>query len=479
MHHKKRIYIMKKTLITFVALTLAFGAAAQKLCNSQSSDSLYKRPLKDVLVEVQQRFDVRVKYNDNMVDGKTLTYADWRLRPYSVEKSLTNILAPFDLKWEYERDGAYRIKAYDYPFRQPDEGKEFLDYLATLYHDKASWEARRDSLRRCMIAALDLSPMPKSPNSAPILTKPRKYDGYTVENFAIEVLPGVYATGSIYKPLKNKGLSPIVLNPNGHFSDGRYRSDHQLRCAAQARMGAIAVSYDLFAWGESLLQFEIKDHRSSMAHTMQTLNATRILDYLCTLKNADTTRVAITGGSGGGSQTMLMAAIDKRITVSIPTVMLSAHFAGGCPCESGKPIHLCGGGTNNVEIAAMLAPNPQLVISNSKDWTSNVPTVEYPFLQRTYGFYDKKELVENKHFPDEGHDYGLSKREISYMFLAKHLGLNLSMVTDKNGKIDESKCVVESRVDMLVFGADGERLPKHAIKGIDKLYEVFEAATKQ
>jgi dienelactone hydrolase len=326
--------------------------------------------------------------------------------------------------------------------------------------------------------------MPKSPNSAPIFANSRltlaydKQDGYAVENFALEVLPGVYAAGSIYKPRKSDGLSPIVLNPNGHFGDGRYRADQQLRCATQARMGAIAVSYDLFAWGESQLQFESSDHRSAMAHTMQTLNTIRILDYLFTLKNADTTRVAITGGSGGGSQTMLIAAIDERIKVSIPAVMLAAHFDGGCPCESGKPIHLCGSGTNNAEIAAMFAPRPQLVISDGKDWTSEVPTVEFPFLQRTYEFYGKKELVENEHFPDEGHDYGFSKRAASYIFLAKHLGLNLSAVTDENGKIDESTCIVERSSEMFVFGKDGEKLPQNAIKGMDKLREAFDAAKK-
>jgi hypothetical protein len=470
---------MKKALVTLIAFTAIFSAQAHSHRSCQRSDSLYKRPLVEVLKEVQQKFpSVRIKYDVRMVGDKTLTYADWRIRPYSVEKTLTNILAPFDMKWVLEKEGVYKVKDFEYPRRQPYEGKEFLDYLATLYHDKASWEARRDSLRTCMVAALDLSPMPKSPNTPPILKKTRKYDGYKVENFAVEVLPGVYTTGSIYKPIVVNGLSPIILNPNGHFGDGRYRADQQLRCAAQARMGAIAVSYDLFAWGESLLQFEGKDHRSSMAHTMQTLSAIRILDFLCALRGADKTRVAITGGSGGGSQTMLMAAIDPRIKVSVPTVMLSSYFSGGCPCESGMPVHLCGGGTNNVEMAAMFAPRPQLILSDGKDWTSDVPAVELPFLQKIYDFYGEKELVKNEHFPNEGHDYGLSKREASYIFLAKHLGLNLSAITDASGKIDESKCVVESRVDMLIFGADGEFMPDNAIKGMDKLYEVFDAAKK-
>ncbi|MDR0711900.1 MAG: acetylxylan esterase [Prevotellaceae bacterium] len=447
---------------------------------NQNSDSLYKRPLKEVLHEVQKRFGVRLKFSPDMVDGRTLTYADWRIRPYSLEQTLSNVLAPFDMKAVKEQESTYKVKYYEYPRRTLDEGKEFLSYLSTLYSDSVSWGVRRDSLRACMLNALGLSPMPKSPGALPIMvTKPRKFAGYTVENFALEVLPGVYVCGSLYKPLKPVGLSPVVLNSNGHFGDGRYRADQQLRCAMQARMGAIAVSYDLFAWGESLLQFQDADHRRSIAHTMQTLNAIRILDYLCTLKNVDPSRVAITGGSGGGSQTMLVSAIDRRIKVSIPVVMLSSYFMGGCPCESGMPVHLCGDGTNNVEMAAMFVPRPQLILSDGKDWTSATPEVEFPFLQKIYSFYGKPELVKNEHFADEGHDYGLSKRKAAYLFLAKHLGLNLGAVTDKNGEIDESKCTVERRVDMLAFGANGEHLPANAVKGVDKLYEILDAATKK
>lgn len=447
--------------------------------SSQNADSLYKRPLKEVLLGIQKQHGVRLKFSPDMVDGRMLTYADWRIRPYSVEQTLANVLAPFDMKAVKEQENTYKIKYYEYPRRTPEEGKEHLTYLLTLYSDSASWEHRRDSLRACMLRALGLSPMPKSPGAKPILTRPRKLAGYRVENFALEVLSGVYVCGSIYKPLKRAGLLPVVLNPNGHFGDGRYRADQQLRCATQARMGAIAVSYDLFAWGESLLQFRETDHRHSIAHTLQTLNAIRILDYLCTLKDADPSRVAITGGSGGGSQTMLISAIDSRIKVSIPVVMLSSYFMGGCPCESGMPVHLCGGGTSNAEMAAMFAPRPQLALSDGKDWTSATPEVELPFLRKVYGFYGKPEQIKNEHFADEGHDYGLSKRKAAYRFLSEHLGLSMGAVTDKNGDVDESPCTIESREAMLVFGANGERLPKNAVKSVDKLPEVFSAAAKE
>ncbi|MFV0312099.1 MAG: hypothetical protein ACK5KN_10680 [Dysgonomonas sp.] len=433
--------------------------------NTQTADSAYSRPLIDVLRDIENRFDIKVKYDARMVDGKILKYADWRIKPWSAEESLIAVLAPFDYKFVMD-NGKYKIKEFEYARATEEEGKKFLDYLETLYSDKESWEKRKAELKACLPEALRVSPMPAKPESKIILTPKRKYDGYTVENFAIETLPGIYVCGSIYKPAKIKGKCPVIFNPNGHFGNGRYREDQQMRCATQARMGAISVSWDLFAWGESLLQFDGTLHRLSAANTIQTLNAIGILDYLLSLKEADATKVGITGGSGGGSMTMMMSAIDDRITVSIPVVMLSSHFVGGCPCESGMPAHLCGGRTNNAEIAAMFAPKPQLALTDGKDWSSSVPGLELPYLKKVYGFYGAEDNIENMHFSDEGHDYGLSKRMAMYSFITKYLGLNHDMV-------DESKVTIEKELQMRTFGENGEKLPANAIKGKEALLEVL------
>jgi hypothetical protein len=106
-----------------------------------------------------------------------------------------------------------------------------------------------------------------------------------------------------------------------------------------------------------------------MAHTIQSLNALRMLDYLCALKEADLDRVGITGGSGGGSQTMFITAIDDRITLSMPVVMTSSYFVGGCPCESGNPIHLCGKQNQSCRYNSYVCPAPLLVVSDGKEWT--------------------------------------------------------------------------------------------------------------
>jgi hypothetical protein len=452
---------MKPTLLV-ILLGLALPAIAQ---DRQTADSAYARPLKSVLTDIENRFGIQLKYDAKMIDGKVLKYADWRIKPWSAEESLRAVLSPFDYTFVMD-NGKFKIKEFEYPRTTVEEGAKFLAYLETLYDDQSEWEKRKAAIRAELPGALKLSPLPPRPQSPVILTPKRKYDGYTVENFAIETLPGIYVAGSIYKPAKSKGKCPVMLNPNGHFGDGRYRADQQLRCAAQARMGIISASWDLFAWGESLLQFDGSLHRLSAANTIQTLNAIRILDYLLSLKEADATRVGVTGGSGGGSLTMMLAAMDDRITLSVPTVMLSSSFSGGCPCESGMPAHLSGGRTNNVEIAAMFAPKPQLILSDGKDWTADVPTLEYPFLQRVYSFYHAEDHVENDHFADEGHDYGPSKRQALYRFVASHFGLDILLA-------DESKIVLEKEPQMYVFGNQGERLPGNAIHGKEALNRVL------
>jgi hypothetical protein len=443
---------------------------------AQTSDDKFRQPLKDVLADIQSRYGIAIRYPADLIKDRWINYAQWRYRP-DVEETLQNILASQDLTFAKEGEKRYKIQDFQYHLKTVEEGRQQLNYLSSLYNDVQSWQLRKDSLRKCFLSALRLTNIPARPSSQAIITPARKFKDYTVQNIAVETMPGVYVCGSLYRPLKYKGKIPVVLNPDGHFSKGRYREDCQYRCAALAKMGAMAFSYDLFGWeGESILQIDPKDHRRSLVQSIQVLNTERIIDYLLSLKDVDPTRVAITGASGGGSQTMLMTALDDRIKLSVPVAMMSSYHSGGCPCESGMGVHLCGGGTNNAEIGSMAAPRPMLVVSDGGDWTQHVPENEFPFVQRIYGFYGKKDLVENAHLAKEGHDYGFSKRKAMYAFVAKQFGLDAGKIKNTNGDFDESSITIENENALKVFGDKGEKLPANAVKGFDNVTKVFESS---
>lgn len=410
---------------------LLFGMTA----GAQTYETKFTRPLSDVLGDVSKRFGVKLKYNVDTT-GLKLAFADFRVRPYSLEETLNNILAPFDFKAVKQNDKLYKIKPYEYPRRQAEDGMKLVPYLSSLYADKAAWEARKDTLRKEVRARLGIDKLlAVCSKDAPEYGKIRKFDGYTVQNFRLKTANGHTVCGSIYAP-KGKGKHPLIICPNGHFSNGRYGTAQQQRLATLARMGAICVDYDLWGWGESADEVGSKAHQTPEAHVMQALNGIRILDWMIQRKDVDKTRVGVNGGSGGGTQSVLLSVLDDRYTACCPVVSVSSWFDGGCPCESGMPIQLAGGGTCNAELAAMFAPKPMMLVSDGGDWTSTTPELEYPYIKRIYGFYGAADKVMNVHLPKERHDFGPNKRNAVYKFFIETFKLDAS-------KLDEDKVVIE------------------------------------
>src|SRR5688500_4715370 len=295
------------------------------------------------------------------------------------------------------------------------------------FKDKAEWEQRAKRLRMQTLVALGLWPMPeKTPLNVVIHGKIDRGD-YTVEKVCFASLPGHYVTGNLYRPKNRAGKLPAILSPHGHWPGGRFmwrndadaqkevdlgaegsinaaRSPMQSRCAMLARMGCVVFHYDMLGYGDSTA---IK-HREGFDDVEATLrlqsqlglqvwNGIRGLDFLSELPDVDASRLAVTGASGGGTQTFLVCAVDDRPAVSFPAVMVSMAMQGGCVCENAPLLRI---GTNNVEIACLFAPKP-LGMSGANDWTKQIESRGLPEAKSVYKLYDAEDRVAAKYFPFE------------------------------------------------------------------------------
>ena len=342
-----------------------------------------------------------------------------------------------------------------------DEANQRMKEFRSSWNDLESWGARADMIRQGIIDGMQLDKMPVIEGEFnSVIHHRREMDGYAVENIAIESFPGFWITGNLYTPLHPGEKNPAVLCPHGHAADKRLTADVQIRSAALARMGAIVFAYDMIGYGES----HQVTHRMPIALVLQTYNSRRVLDYLLSRPDVDPEMIGMTGGSGGGTQTFMLTAIDPRITVSAPVVQVSAHFFGGCICESGMPVHKSDNHqTNNVEIAALCAPRPLLLVSDGADWTRNTPRIEFPYIRQVYAMFGLENRVENVHLPLEKHDYGPSKRAAAYNFLGHYLGLNMDALPYDNGYREDFVTILEPD-QLKVFDA-GHPLPAGALQG--------------
>jgi len=321
--------------------------------------------------------------------------------------------------------------------------------------DAAAWNKRRVQLRQGFLKAAGLWPLPKQGPRSIVRHSLRAHDGYTVENVAIETLPGFYCTGNLYRPEHSERPGPGILCPHGHFKPlGRFRPDQQIRCAHLARMGATVFSYSMVGWQDS----QQTTHDDPLVLALQTWNSLKALDFLSSLDGVDPQRIGMTGASGGGTQTLYLALLDDRVRASAPVVILYPWSApeGCCRCEGGLPI-MREAHTNCIEFSAAVAPRPQMIVSVGLDQTYDFPKVGFPFIRRAYEAYHAGNQVENAHLAHEQHDYGPSKRAAVYRFFARHLGMRA--LPEELGRI-----AIEEPSRMEVFNA-AHPLPVGAISG--------------
>ena len=350
------------------------------------------------------------------------------------------------------------------------------DFTFTPPQNLDDWKPRREELRRQILLANGLWPMPPKTDLKPIVHHKIERPEYDVYGVILEVVPDYYLTGNLYVPKNIDGKMPGILSPHGHWGGGRFYAQNdadfkreleagaekydpsgkyplQARCATLARLGCVVFHYDMIGYADSV---QIQEHRPGVRDYMntkenwglfspqaelrlqnvmglQTLASVRALDWLETLPQVDPKRLAITGASGGGTQSFVLSAIDDRLSVQFPAVMVSTAMQGGCTCENAPYLRV---NTGNVEIAALFAPKP-LGMTAADDWTKEMETKGLPALKKMYEFYDAADSVSlfpHLHF---GHNYNFVSRNDMYGFMNQHLNLGHDFSTEPEKSIEQ------------------------------------------
>ncbi|MBE7558135.1 acetylxylan esterase [bacterium] len=289
--------------------------------------------------------------------------------------------------------------------------------------DLADWKARRQELQNALRASLALSPEPLRGTAEPRVFGRIELPDLTIDKVLLETHPGYFLTCNLYRPRELSGEHPAILCPHGHWPDGRLQMDVAVaRSFNFARQGYVVLTYDMIGFGDSRqIRHDATGPMQELwgltVSQLQTWNSICALEFLLSLPEVDAARIACTGASGGGTQTFLLCAVDERVAVSAPVNMISSHFQGGCICENAPYLRL---DTYNVEIAALMAPRPMLMVSCSGDWTLNTPWVEYPLVKSIYALYGRADRVE-MYRQIAGHNYNAKSREAVYKFFDHRL----------------------------------------------------------
>jgi hypothetical protein len=328
------------------------------------------------------------------------------------------------------------------------------------YASLAEWQPRAAYLREHILASAGLLPMPdKTPLRAQVFDE-RAHGDYSVLKVHFESLPGFYVTGNLYRPA-GAGPFPAILSPHGHWTYGRLENTALAsvpgRAINLARQGFVVFSYDMVGYNDSRqLTHTFGGKRESLwglsLAGLQLWNSIRSVDFLQSLPEVDGTRIGCTGASGGGTQTFLLAAVDDRVKVAAPVNMISLHMQGGCLCENEPGLRL---DTDNVELAATIAPRPLLMVSATGDWTNETLQLEHPAMRRFYALFGAENHLHALQI-DAPHNYNRDSREAVYAWMARWL-----KNAPADTKVPERSFQPDLAPDVLVFY--GRPLPDGAL----------------
>jgi len=380
-----------------------------------------------------------------MIDGSFLSLITSAYILSDAEANVINgwvtqpILSPNDFQNQIQQF----IKRYIPPLEVPQTAEE--------------WLKKSDELRQEILDCVVYRGVPKEWYN----NDPQIVWGDTIEtgrNYAIrklryEALPGLWIPALLYEPIKISDKIPAVLNVNGHVGPpGKTQDYEQIRCINLAKRGVLALHPEWLVFGELSCE-DYKHNRQAYLDlcgvcglSVFFLAIKRGIDVLVMHPNTDTQKIAMTGLSGGGWQTIILSSLDTRISASAPNagyigLDYRADFIEDTGDVEQNPNDLLTIADYS-HLTAMLAPRPTLLLYNEKDdccfQTHRAkPSVYEPIIPffELFGKADDFTFHSNK-VPGT-HNYDKDNREQFYKFINKHFLADSNTVDEEIPSDDE------------------------------------------
>ncbi|GIW92087.1 MAG: hypothetical protein KatS3mg110_0128 [Pirellulaceae bacterium] len=249
------------------------------------------------------------------------------------------------------------------------------------FETAAQWEAYAQTLRRVLRERVVFRGEAAQWANAPLHVEWDEADeslpDYRLRKLRYEALPGLWIPAILYEPKQLAEKAPVFLNVNGHDGAGKAAAYKQIRCINLAKRGILALNVEWFGMGQ-LRSDGFAHYRMNQLDLCGTsglapfvLAMERALDLLLSHPHADSQRVGVAGLSGGGWQTITLAALDTRVRLANPVAGYSSfltrveHFSDLGDSEQ-TPTDLAVH-ADYTHYTAMLAPRYALLTFNSKD----------------------------------------------------------------------------------------------------------------
>jgi hypothetical protein len=259
--------------------------------------------------------------------------------------------------------------------------------------------------------------------------------GYRIKKLRYEALPGLWIPALLYEPEKLSGKVPLMLAVNGHDRTGKAAGYKQERCINLAKRGVIVLNVEWLGMGQ--LRGDGYGHgRMNQLDLCGTpglsvfyLSMSRGLDVLLSQEHADSSRVGVSGLSGGGWQTIFISSLDTRVTLTNPVAGYSSFFtridhhkdlgdSEQTPCDLASV-------ADYTHLTAMMAPRPTLLTFNSKDNCCFEAGYALPPLLKAaspmFKVFDRESALRSHVNDDPGdHNFGKDNREALYRMIRDH-----------------------------------------------------------